>query len=511
MTAALNRSALQRWRANPITFIEEMLYDPETKRPFCLLPAERQFLTHAYQLTPTGQLQYPEQIYSCPKKSGKTTLSALHALTLTLLFGGAYPEATLVANDFEQAQGRVFEMCRRIIEASATLKPEARITQDKIAFPAINATISAIASDHASAAGGAQSIACFDELWAFTSERSHRLWDEMVPVPTRKVSARLTTTYAGFEGESQLLEGLYKRGKQLPVIGPDLHAGDGLLMFWSHTPIAPWQDESWLAEMRRSLRPNAFIRMIENRFVTSETSFIDLAWWDACVDLAATPLVKDRSRPVYVGIDASVKRDSTAVVVISWDHKVQKARLLWHRIFQPSPDQPLDFEAAIETTILDLHTRFRLKQVLFDPFQMVAVAQRLQRAGVKMVEYPQSSPNLTAASQNLYELIKGRNLIVYPDAALRLAVSRAVAIESPRGWRIAKEKQSHKIDVVVALAMAALAAVQNPSRYDSSYDWVFGDHATTGDPVMHFDNEHQRRLRNLYIATGGGTRPLSGG
>ena len=42
---------------------------------------------------------------------------------------------------------------------------------------------------------------------------------------------------------------------------------------------------------------------------------------------------------------------------------------------------------------------------------------------------------------------------------MRLAVSRAVAIETSRGWRIAKEKQSHKIDVVVALAMAALAAV----------------------------------------------------
>jgi hypothetical protein len=39
-------------------------------------------------------------------------------------------------------------------------------------------------------------------------------------------------------------------------------------------------------------------------------------------------------------------------------------------------------------------------------------------------------------------------------------VQRAIAVETPRGWRIAKEKQSHKIDVVVALGMAALGAVQ---------------------------------------------------
>jgi hypothetical protein len=31
---------LDRWRSNPISFIETVLYDPETKRPFKLLPAE---------------------------------------------------------------------------------------------------------------------------------------------------------------------------------------------------------------------------------------------------------------------------------------------------------------------------------------------------------------------------------------------------------------------------------------------------------------------------------------
>jgi phage terminase large subunit-like protein len=59
----------------------------------------------------------------------------------------------------------------------------------------------------------------------------------------------------------------------------------------------------------------------------------------------------------------------------------------------------------------------------------------------------------------LFELIKARGLVAYPDAALRLAISRAVAVETPRGWKISKEKQAHKIDVVVALAMAAHAAV----------------------------------------------------
>jgi phage terminase large subunit-like protein len=119
-----------------------------------------------------------------------------------------------------------------------------------------------------------------------------------------------------------------------------------------------------------------------------------------------------------------------------------------------------DFEATIERTLLELQRRFYVREVRFDPYQMQSTAQRLTVAGLPMVEFPQSVPNLTEASTNLYEIVKGRNLIVYPDADIRLAMSRAVALETTRGWRIAKEKQSHKIDVVVALAQAALGAVQ---------------------------------------------------
>jgi hypothetical protein len=53
-------------------------------------------------------------------------------------------------------------------------------------------------------------------------------------------------------------------------------------------------------------------------------------------------------------------------------------------------------------------------------------------------------------------------LVAYADDSVRLAVSRAIAVETTRGWRLTKEKTSHKIDVVVALAMAAHACVQRP-------------------------------------------------
>jgi hypothetical protein len=60
---------------------------------------------------------------------------------------------------------------------------------------------------------------------------------------------------------------------------------------------------------------------------------------------------------------------------------------------------------------------------------------------------------------------------------MRLAISRAIIVESARGWRLDKLKQQHKIDVVVALSMACLAAVRvaGKPRYDVSMAWVCDD------------------------------------
>jgi hypothetical protein len=222
-------AALASWKVSPISFIETVLRDPETRKPFVLSDAERRFLTLAFALDDNGRLKYPELVFGAIKKSGKTTLAAIIMLTMVLLFGGRFAEGYCVANDLEQAVSRVFTMVRRIVEASPLLRSIARITSDRIVFPALDASIIALASDAASAAGGNPTITCFDELWGYTSERSHRLFDEMIMSPARRISCRLTVSYAGFSGESLLLEQLYKRGSALPEVGPSLHAGDGML------------------------------------------------------------------------------------------------------------------------------------------------------------------------------------------------------------------------------------------------------------------------------------------
>jgi hypothetical protein len=85
----------------------------------------------------------------------------------------------------------------------------------------------------------------------------------------------------------------------------------------------------------------------------------------------------------------------------------------------------------------------------------------------------------------LFDLVQSGGLVCYPDAGMRLAVSRAVALDTPRGWRIAKEKQSHKIDVVVALAMACFGCVQGQHDlppFDHTYSFVDTDRDVPTEP-----------------------------
>ena len=41
-----------------------------------------------------------------------------------------------------------------------------------------------------------------------------------------------------------------------------------------------------------------------------------MSWWEACIEPALRPMLSDRRLAVWVGVDASVKRDSTADFVI---------------------------------------------------------------------------------------------------------------------------------------------------------------------------------------------------
>jgi len=203
---------------------------------------------------------------------------------------------------------------------------------------------------------------------------------------------------------------------------------------------------------------------------------------------------------VFIGVDASFKHDSTAICVVSFDQSRQQVRLVTHKVFQPTFERPLDFELTVEAALLNMARSYQVQKCLFDPWQMQAVAQRLQKQGLPVEEFPQTSPNLTAASQNLFDLVESQGLVMYADEQMRLAIFRAVAIETPRGWRIGKQNQAHRVDLVISLAMACHAATQGQKEpfFDRSWSWVTGQ-PIGGDALTDAERGERRRQESELV------------
>jgi phage terminase large subunit-like protein len=297
-----------------------------------------------------------------------------------------------------------------------------------------------------------------------------RLFEEMTPPATESGAYILIVSYAGFTGEGELLENLYKRGMKGRRIhkGLEVYKAQGLVMFWSHKRRQPWQigraGKAHYDEQQRILRPNTFARIHRNEWVSSESVFILPEQWDACVDPSRGPILSGAA--LHLGVDVGIKSDNAAVVGVVWDGP--KIVLATHRVWRPTKTQPVNV-GDIEDYILELRKLHRVVRLYADPYQFMQSLQNLQKKlGAAVQEFPQTVSNTTIMGEELFSLIKGKNLIAYPSPEIREHVTNATGVETPRGFRLAKEKATKKIDLAVALSMACCAALQagNPKPFD---------------------------------------------
>lgn len=464
---------LERSARDPAAFIDRFIRRNELNQPFALMPHQREVLRLAFPFDADGRLPWSDIVFSCVKKSGKTTIDAM--VTLWFAFTQEAPnDVKLCANDQEQSISRTFTTIKGLLKFNPELGTAADVRAQAIIL-ANGTTITALANDYAGEAGANQGWSSWTELWAYTSESSRRLWEELTPVPTRRNSVRFVDTCAGFEGESVLLRQLYLLG-----VAPDAHPdGEGerlhpelpiygnraarLFVYWDHEPRMPWQTASYYAGQRRALRPSTYLRLHENRWTTAESVFLTPELWDPSVDPSHRPSLfgGGSGGTTFVGVDAATKRDTLGVAAVRWAG--DRLELAWHRIWTPSPGAPVDLESSVEAFLRERAARERI-HVVFDPFQMARSAATLRRDGIRIDEYPQTPANLTLAGQALFDLLRERRLRLYPSEELRRQALNTIAIETPRGFRIAREKASRKIDAIVALAMACAAAIGTGNR-----------------------------------------------
>lgn len=438
---------------DPIEWIQRNFYIPETNGPIVLHPSQTVPLREALAVD-NGQFRYSTVVWSAVKKSAKSSIAA--GVGLWTAWRKPWATVKVIANDLKQADSRVAFYMRRAIELRQDWQKSCKIANYTIRLPNHSAA-EAIPIDPRGEAGGNDDLLIFSELWGWKDRAARKMWTEMTLSPLKYgESLRWAETYAGFSGESPILEQLYQSGvKEGRCINEEyeMYVNDAARLFvlWQTRPHLPWQTPEYYAQESATLQPNEYARVHENKWGSSTETFVPPEWWDAC--RAEIP-ARDR-RTMVLAMDAGVSNDCFAIVGVT-KHGEQIA-VRYARIWRPPEGGTIDFSEP-EAEIRRLAKEERVACVVYDPYQLHDMAQRLTRGGVAWFDPFGQGEGRLVADKQLYDLIRDRRIVHDGHADLSEHVKNANRKTEGDKLRIVKKADHLKIDAAVCLSMAAKRA-----------------------------------------------------
>lgn len=424
--------------------------------PFLVTPWQAQLLGSVFERREDGLLRFRRVLIGLGRKNGKSLLGSLIAL-YGLIEGEPGAEVYSAAGDRKQAR-IVFDEARWQVQQSPALSGVCKVYRDAIEVPATHSVYRVLSSDAKLQQGLNPSMVVFDELHV---QPNDELWDALsLGSGARRDPQIVALTTAGFDLDS-LCGRMYQYGKRTATGDT---GDDAFGFFWWEAPdnCAVDDREAW-----RAANPNlelgllseedlevavkqtselAFRRYRLNQFVrVAGDSWLPAGAWEQCRSDA--DLVD--GEPVWVGVDMALKHDTIAVVVVQpqGERLVARAKI-W------LPDGGMMDVAQVEAHLRDLHLRFEVREIAYDPAFFQRSAEALADDGLPMVEFPQSTQRMVPACGHLYEMIVNRRLAHPGDPLFTDQVLSAAQRATDQGWRLSKGKSKRKIDAVIALAMA---------------------------------------------------------
>lgn len=447
---------------SPADWIENNFYLYDTGQLMTLFDCQRRPLELALSRDEQGKFRYNTILWSWPKKSAKSSvIAAVADYTASTRIRGSIK---LVANDLKQADSRVGMYLRENVKIGQKAgKRDMGIRMTPSGYRSVypnGSIIECVPIDPSGEAGGNDDLIVYSELHGWKSKAHQRMWSEMTLSPTKfGNSQRWIDTYAGYEGESPILENLYKIGVLNGTqVWPDLEVYSNeaarMLTVWVTKPMLPWQTneegQAYYVEEEAHLTPSEFLRMHRNHWSTSEDVFIPYEWWQGCN--AQYEAVKP-DEPVILSLDAGVSSDCFAVIMVT--RRGNKVQVQYTRKWQPQHGLKLDWK-PIEAEIRRLCNTYNIMELCYDPYQLVDMMGRIRsEESINCREFNQSSPR-AIADKRLYDLIRERNVQHDNDADLNSHIKAANRKpEDETRLRIIKRTPDEKIDLTVALSMAA--------------------------------------------------------
>lgn len=459
--------------ADPVRWIQTHFWIPEKRGPMELFPYQMACLREATRRNAQGEFVYSTVVWSDIKKSAKSTIAAAVGLwrAMQTEWGSVY----VVANDLKQADSRVAYYMRRALQLNSEMgEVKVKPSGYKITTPS-QSVIEAIPIDPKGEAGSNADLIIFSELWGAKQKAAAQMWSEMTLSPLKfGRSQRWVETYAGFEGESPILEMLYRQGTKegrrldlsytdeqgtyhdLSALNVYANGPARLFCLWNVYPWLPWQTPEYYAQEEAILEPSEFLRMHRNKWASSLDKFVPDEWILACRDDYMPPMEKDQ--PVVLVSDAAISGDCFGVLMLSGRgngyYDVRYARA-WYppkggKIAFSTQDQD-----GPEDEIRRLINTYNVIEWVYDPYQLEDMAGRFKQELLCYVYGFNQGMQRAIADKKLQDVIKARQIKHRGDPVLLEHIQNANASREgdDKRLRLVKRNPEAKIDLAVCLSM----------------------------------------------------------
>jgi len=433
-------------------FIQREMVISETNQPLILHPEQADVLRAMSHKT-NGLYDYALWLYSAPKKSGKTTIGAAVALWQAWQVPNGF--VYIIGNDLSQADNRMMESIRYAITHNPRFKNRARIIRNTIYLD--NGTkLQSIPVDPKGEAGMNPTGLFWTEAWGAMGTKPELLWSEAVLSPTRAgKSFKFVESYAGFEGESLILERLYKsiiKGGRPHDTIPELYTKGESIGYWCTRRYMDWQvkNPQYYINEENEKTPQEFARIHSNVWASATQAFVPNEWVRAC----QSEYSLNAGEGVIIGVDAATSSDCFSVVMCS--RRGNDVYVHYSRVWYPPKGDTIDFREP-EAEIRRLIHEYNVVECCFDPYQLHSLMTNIRdEEFVNVRPFPQGGDRLLS-DMRLYTLIRERKLHHHGDADLVQHISNADAdiSKEENKLRIVKRSQDLKIDAAVSLSMSA--------------------------------------------------------
>lgn len=430
---------------------------------------QREFLADVYDPVPRPR----QGLLSVARKNGKSLLGAGIGLYHLLADGEESAEVLLASSDQKTAEV-IFRVARRMVELDERLSGVCQVFQDRIYHPASDSVLEALPSYARSIQGRNPSLSLVDECHVTDPDT----WDALAlagGTRARPLTLGLSTE-CGDDPEN-LMARLVEHGRFgddpsfafREYSAPVGCALDDRTAWAAANPmLGDTLDPEHLATVLGTTREQAFRRFHLNQRVNAAGSWLPPGTWDGLSTGKPVPAGAE----VVLSVDGSYNSDSTALVVATVS-KTPHFDVLG--CWEP-PEGAEDWTVPLHDVMDEVRKacrRFKVLEVVFDPFRFAMVMQQLESERIPVVSFPWSPARITPATTDLYRAVLGAELTHSGDARLSRHVANAVVREDSKGIRLDKAKRGSRARIDLAAAMlqahsrASWRATRNKKRVRS--------------------------------------------